>query len=105
MEKGISLSVIIDYCIENHILEDFFRERKSEVIKNMTIDMTYEAREKIFTKAAYEDGREEGIKEGIKEGKLLIAIDLVKDGVYSVEQGAEKAGISVEEFESVMSRM
>ena len=59
----------VEYCIDNHILEEFFRERGSEVIKNMTIDMTFETRQKLFTKEAFEDGKAEGIEEGKALGK------------------------------------
>ena len=38
----------IEYCIENDILKAFFEANKDEVLKNMTLDMTFEAREKII---------------------------------------------------------
>ena len=47
-------------------------------------------------------GRREGIKEGIKEGKLLAIVDIVREGYCSVEVGADKAGMTVEEFENAM---
>ncbi len=38
----------IDYCINNHILEEFLKKRRAEVLKVMTIDMTFERREEIW---------------------------------------------------------
>ena len=38
----------IDFCINNHILENFLRERGAEVINVMTIDMTFEKRIEII---------------------------------------------------------
>ena len=38
----------IDYCIRNHILEDFLKSHRAEVLKVMTIDMTFERREEIW---------------------------------------------------------
>lgn len=55
----------IGYCIEHHILEDFLKDKKDKVIKNMTLDMTFERREELIRK----EEREEGIKEGIREGQ------------------------------------
>ena len=46
-----AVEMAVDYCINNHILEEFFRTRKDEVIKVMTIDMTFEARENGGRKA------------------------------------------------------
>ncbi|MBR6159164.1 MAG: hypothetical protein IKQ40_02590 [Lachnospiraceae bacterium] len=57
----------IDYCIANHILEDFFRKRKREVLNAMTIDMTFEVREGLIREEEHELGRIEGHAEGHAE--------------------------------------
>jgi hypothetical protein len=62
----------IEYCISNHILEKFLKERRSEVEKNMTIDMTFERREVLIRKEEREEGRKEGRKEGREEDKILL---------------------------------
>ena len=46
--SGEPIEEAIEYCISNHILEKFFRERKSEVLDSMTIDMTFERREVLI---------------------------------------------------------
>lgn len=38
----------IDYCIKNHILEEFLKAHREEVLKVMTIDMTFERREALM---------------------------------------------------------
>ena len=74
----------IEYCISHHILEDFLRQRKAEVIKVMTIDMTFEKREALIRKEEREEGREEGRKEGREEGRKEERIEnirnMLKDG-------------------------
>ena len=38
----------IDYCISNHILEMFLRDNRAEVLRAMTLDMTFERREELI---------------------------------------------------------
>ena len=53
-----------------------------------------------------EQGREQGLKQGLEQGrgqgleqgKLLEIISCVKDGIFSEEVGAKRAGLSLEEF-------
>jgi len=40
--------------------------------------------------------------EGIEQGRLKEICSCVKDGVYSIEVGASRAGMSVAEFEKSM---
>ena len=43
-------------------------------------------------------GLEQGRKQGLEQGKLLEIISCVKDGIFSEEVGAKRAGLSLEEF-------
>ena len=63
-------------------------------LENTAIDMTFEAREKIFRKEEREEGR--------AEGKLSTIAEFVKDGLCSVEEGARRAGMSIEDFTTIM---
>ena len=45
-----------------------------------------------------EKGRKQGIEQGLEQGKLLEIISCVKDGIFSEEVGAKRAGLSLEEF-------
>ena len=45
-----------------------------------------------------EQGRKQGVKQGLEQGKLLEIISCVKDGLFSEEVGAKRAGLPLEEF-------
>ena len=49
-------------------------------------------------KQGLEQGREQGLEKGLEQGKLLEIISCVKDGIFSEEVGAKRAGLSLEEF-------
>ena len=70
-KKNVNLSEAIDKaiedCIQNHVLEEFFRKRKDEVRKVTHLDYTWEKREKLIRKEEYEDGKAEGKAESILE--------------------------------------
>lgn len=54
----------IEWCIENDVLKEFLEMNKTEVLKAMTIDMTFERREELFRREEREEGRAEGRTEG-----------------------------------------
>ena len=60
----------IDYCIEHDILRDFLSRKGDAVLRIMTIDMTWEAREKLIRRDEREEGRAEGREEGREEERL-----------------------------------
>ena len=49
------------------------------------------------------EGREQGRTEGRLQGRLQEIFMSVQEGDYSIERGAQKAGMSVDEFKKVMS--
>ena len=49
-------------------------------------------------KQGLEQGREQGLEKGLEQGKLLEIISCVKDGIFSEEVGAKRAGLSLDEF-------
>ena len=51
---------------------------------------------------AWQDQYLSGQMEGIEQGRLKEICSCVKDGVYSIEVGASRAGMSVAEFEKSM---
>ena len=59
-----AINEAIDYCIEHHIMETFFRKNRSEVTKSMVLDYTWERREELIRAEEYEDGKREGYMEG-----------------------------------------
>ena len=54
-------------------------------------------------KEGRKEGKKEGIKEGIKEGAINILLNLVKDGIISIEEAAKRANISVSKFEKYLN--
>lgn len=108
IEDDAAVEMAVDYCINNHILEEFFRTRKDEVIKVMTIDMTFEARERIWIRER-EQEREQERAEGIKEGRRLehaITImnfsSLVTDGILTKTEAARRLNMSPDDFEKAV---
>ena len=64
-----AINEAIDYCIEHHIMEKFFRENRNEVTKSMVLDYTWERREELIRAEEYEDGKREGYAAGISQGR------------------------------------
>lgn len=58
----------IDRCIGEDILADFFRERRSEVVKAMVLDYTFERQLMLERKDRLAEGYSEGYSEGHAEG-------------------------------------
>ena len=119
MDLEDAIREAIDYCIANHVMEDFFRENRDEVMKNMLLDYTWERREELIRAEEYEDGLAEGEKRGlalgeqrgialgeqrgIALGELQMLIKLVRDGILSIQKAAEEAGMSATEFENKLA--
>ena len=76
----------------------------------MTLEMKILEETKYARKIALEEGLKQGLEKGLKQGleqgrgqgleqgKLLEIISCVKDGIFSEEVGAKRAGLSLEEF-------
>ena len=80
-------------------------EKQMDEIKNQEkeeVDMC-QALQEIF-----DDGRNEGFMQGhelgFSEGQQKILVELVRDGVLSMRQAAEKAGKSEEEFKGLIQK-
>lgn len=106
MDLENAIREAIDYCITSHVMEDFFRENRDEVMKNMLLDYTWERREELIRAEEYEDGLVEGEKRGLalgeQLGKFQMLAKLVRDGILSIQKAAEEAGMSTTEFENKM---
>ena len=50
------------------------------------------------------EGQREGRIEGKREGQIQAYASLIKDGIITVETGAEKAGMSVDDFTKEMKK-
>ena len=79
-----TLDECISLTIRNDSLVDFFAKNKAEVIKNMTIDMTYERRLEFTAKEYMEQGMERGeqiklINQVIKKVNKNMALSVIAD--------------------------
>ena len=66
----------IDDCIENHMLEDFLKSRRGEVVKVVQLDYTWERREELIRKEEYEEGLELGTQIGTQRSILSLLGEL-----------------------------
>ena len=113
-DLGKAIHQAIDQCIREDILKDFLIENRSEVTKVMQLDYTFERQLELEREAAneawrrgcteaLERGRTEGREQGRTEGRLQEIISFVQDGDISIERGAQKAGMSMDEFRTAMA--
>ena len=91
----------IDWCVENGVLQDFLSERRKEVIKAMTIDMTFEAREEIIRN----EGIEQGMEQGMEKGILTSLRNLMTNLKLSAEEAIKTLGIAPEDVEKYLSML
>ena len=85
----------IDWCIEHDILKEFLKEHRSEVLKAMTIDMTFERREELIRRDERAAGRE--------EGSMRVLLDLYRDGMITLDIIKAKTGKSDTEIEAALA--
>ena len=90
MDFEQAVDVAVTYCIEHDVLRAFLVKHRAEV-KDVCIT---EYNEKSFVDGIRAEGRE--------EGRLSEIFDSVQAEDYSVKRGAQKAGMSIPEFEKAM---
>ena len=82
-------------------LEEGLKQGLEQGIKQ-GLEQGIEQGRKQGVKQGLEQGREQGLEQGrgqgLEQGKLLEIISCVKDGLFSEEVGAKRAGLSLEEF-------
>jgi predicted transposase YdaD len=81
-----ALNEAVNYCIENHILEEFLRKNRQEVLGMLLED--FDA--KKYERTIREEGREEGLEEGAKKEREQGIRILIKT---CMELGASKEQI------------
>ena len=93
----------IDYCIDNDILKEFLKTYRSEVTKSMQLNYEFDRQLELERADAIEEGMEIGIEKGIEKGANRMLFTLVTKGKLDIGTAAEEAGVSVSEFEKLMS--
>ena len=100
-----AINEAIDYCVKNHIMEEFFRENRSEVTKSMVLDYTWERREELIRAEEYEDGKREGIEVGRADGERERDRSLIQRWLQkgrTIAEIADDLGKSEEYVENLM---
>ena len=87
----LKMKEAIDYCIDNDILKEFLKTYRSEVTKSMQLNYEFDRQLELERADAIEEG----------ENKMLFT--LVTKGKLDIDTAAEEAGVSVSEFEKLMS--
>ena len=83
------------------------REKKDILERDFNIPMTETFESEVddmcnLSQGVAEEAMQKGIEKGIEQGRIHALIELVNDGVLTIEKAAEKAGMSVEEFRNAM---
>lgn len=89
VEEAVTRAV--DECIAGDVLADFLLAHKAEVIEMCLTEYNEEEVMEMF--------KEEYKEAGLKEGKEKTLIGLIKDGLLSKKQVAERLNISLEQLE------
>lgn len=84
----------IDWCVKNHILEEFLKTRESEVLKAMALDYTFERQLELTRRDMLEEGRKSLISDMLLAGKTAEEIsdfcNIPLDEVIDVEKNQMK---------------
>lgn len=89
-----AVNTAVDECIAENVMAEFLLEHKAEVIDMCLTEYNEEETMELFRQAAME--------KGIEKGKLDILIDLVRDGLLSKEQAAERLKIDIAQLEQLI---
>ena len=113
--EGFELQQALEYaikeCISRHVLEDFFRNRKEEVMSVMTLDFTHERVQELIREESYADGKADGIAEGERNGEIkgervgkrIVVDNMMKELGLDLPRACAVAGMTVEEYEEMKS--
>ena len=81
------------------------REKKDILERDFNIPMTETFESEVDDMCNLSQGvAEEAMQKGIEQGRIHTIIELVNDGVLTIEKAAEKASMSVEEFRNAMKK-
>ena len=83
---------------EESLIKPYLVANKAEV-KEMCLT---EYEEERVLAGKFAEGVEKGIGIGVEKGRLNAFVELVKDGVLSVMEAAQRAGMTVSEFETAV---
>jgi len=88
----------IRICIEKGYLVEFLKKHKKEVITMLDDLFNEKMQREKYNAARDKKVREEGRAEGKTEGMISTLASLVKDGILSITDAANRANMNVDEF-------
>ena len=86
------------------------REKKDILERDFNIPMTETFESEVddmcnLSQGVAEEAMQKGIEQGLQQGRTHTLIELVNDGVLTIEKAAEKASMSVEEFRNAIKNV
>ena len=96
-----AITLAMEQCIEEGILEDILRKQRNEVLGVLLTTFNKELHEKCLKEDAFEDGFSAGKDEGARE-KLMEKVRIKLAKGKSLEQISDELEESVEEIEKLI---
>lgn len=100
LEHAIELA--IDRCIGENVLREFLMKHRTEVVKVMKLDYTFDRQLMLERVDSREEGRKEGRAQGREEEREEMVMRMLRDGVLPVEKIAEYSGLEPEGVERLV---
>ncbi len=95
LERAIEQAM--DVCIQKDILREILEKSKSEVYGMLLTEFNEKKYRKLLLKEGFEEGQE--------LGKVKTLIGLVRDGILTVNIAADRAGMTIEQFQQKMDEL
>ena len=98
MEIGDAVDLAVDELSDDSVIKPFIMKNRAEV-KRMCITEYDEVKTmNMFREEGYNEGRTDGYNSGRADGQFQSLASLAKKHYITVEQAAEEAGMTVDEF-------
>ena len=102
MELECAINKAVEECIKEGILADFLTKHRAEVVAMSIFEYNAEQHMRLEKEESYEDGHRAGLLEG--ENKMLAILQgLVNDGIITMEQAAQRLGVTVTRLEELFT--
>lgn len=101
---GDKLKNVLEYIRTGEANDDFTRSIKDRTVE-LSNDAGWRSGYMIFETRLYDEnmrGYERGRSEGIETGRAETIIELIKDDIITISDGATRLGISEDELKAMM---
>lgn len=103
-----SIETAIDRCIEENVLRSFLMKHRSEVVKVVKLDYTFDRQLMLEREDSREEGRAEGRaegrEEGLAEGQIICCKNMEKTRQETEKYLIENLHVTKEEAEQLLER-